>query len=223
VNIKKEYVRAEHELGFLVFTVVDLLETLDLFGSVLLDLVGSLTGSRVAGQEINSQKVAGSLPHVILPAQKVLLERAIVITLATLANAGSTEGLEFLVNATADRVVVFVGLVTEAKHDKVEMAQGLVGILVVPNREFGNVLTRDEELPKVDSVIGGFTLTVGGEDKDGKVIGRQGVEKVHVVVFQVGGHGLEVIALGSLLGEAGSIVFSGSSLRSIEKDNGLVL
>lgn len=218
-----KHLRAEHELGFLVFTVVDLLESLDFLSSVFLDLVSSLTRSRVAGQEVDSQKVTGSLPHVVLPAQEILLERAIVITLTTLANAGGTEGLELLVDAAADRVVVFVGLVAEAKHDKVEVAEGLVGIFVISNRKLGNFLTRDEVLPKVDGVISGLTLAVGGEDKDGKVIGRQGIEEVHVVVFEIGGHGLEVVALGSLLGEAGGIVFSGSSLRSIEKDNSFVL
>ncbi len=75
-----------------------------------------------------------------------------------------------------------------------------------------------DELVEVYSIISGFALTIGGQDKNDKLVAWHRVEIVKIVVLQIGDHGLKAEAALALLGQPGGIILSGAGLRAVEDD-----
>ena len=100
------------------------------------------------------------LPHAILPLQIVFLHALVVITLPTLPDTDGTHLGEIGIDVAGDEVVVLVGLVYETEDDILEAGQ-----LVLAVGELERVV--GELLAEFDSVVGGLTLTVSGDNKEG--------------------------------------------------------
>ncbi|KAI6769385.1 hypothetical protein HG531_010489 [Fusarium graminearum] len=158
-----------------------------------------------------SHFLSKGLPHGILPGQEVLFHgTSAIVTFTSFADAVSTKFLKSLVNFTDHGVVVFVGVVSETESDIVEVAQRGVIALVE-----GGILTSDE-LVEIDCVVGRLAFTVSCEDKHDNVVVGDSIQAIEIVVFNIGDHGVESESTLTLLGETGSIIFSGTSLRTIE-------
>ncbi|KAI6759516.1 hypothetical protein HG530_010196 [Fusarium avenaceum] len=160
-----------------------------------------------------SHLLSKGLPHGILPGQEILFHcTSSIVTFTGFADAVSTKLFKGLVNVADHRVVVFVSVVSETESDKVEVIQSRIVALV----EAG--ILAGDELVEINCVIGRLTFTVSCENEHDDVVARNSIQVIEIVVFKVGNHSVESKATLTLLGETRGIIFSSTSLRTVEDD-----
>ena len=155
-----------------------------------------------------------SRPHGFLPGQKVFFHgTGAIVTFTGRPHTLRAQLGEGGIDVTDHGVVVLVSVVTQAKSDVLHVRQGLV----VADRTAleGDIITGNK-LVEIGSVVGGLTLTIGGDNEEGDLILGEGVQLVVVVVLEIGHHGLEAKTLGTFLGQTRGVVLGGSGLGAVE-------
>ena len=127
---------------------------------------------------LNIHGLSESFPHGIFPLEVILLHALVVITFTTLTDTDGTHVLQVTVDVARNKVIVLVSFVTETEDNIFE-----AGKLVFAVGEFKRLV--GELLAEFNSVIRGFTFTVGSHDKeDGTVLGEL-VEILKVIFLRV--------------------------------------
>ena len=158
-------------------------------------------------------------PHGLLPGQKVLFHgTSTVVALTGLTDTLRSQTVKELDEVADHGVVVFISVVSKTECDVTQVFKSLLlSAALLAERD----LLAADELVEFHSVVRGLALAIGGHDEDGDLVLGELVQVLVVVVFQIGGHGLQAEARGALLCQAGGVVFSGSGLRAIE-DNAVL-
>jgi len=165
---------------------------------------------------LDSQSLSKGVPHSILPLKIIFLHTLVVVALTALSDPRSTRLLQLPVYDPRDGIIVLVRLVSQSKHDVLDSIKSM--------RAVGELETLvGEVLNELNGVVGGFTLSVGGDDEDRGTSFGELIEVLEVVLLWVAYEGSEAeLGLGFLC-NTDCVLFSSTGLRTVEYDQPLFL
>ena len=144
-------------------------------------------------------------PHAVLPFKVIFFHALVIVTLTAFTNPHGAHFRKVFVDMPCDDIVMFVGLVSEAKYDVFETVKSMFALAKLEGL-FRKILH------ELDSIVGRFTLPICGHHENSSTILWNLIQILEVIFFGVANKGSKAKLGFSLLGDTNGIFFSRPSL-----------